>query len=218
MAPVVLGDIEVPTQMGLKGSAIEAIVGIAFMIGMVVFFVVLGFLRHNVVRVHNSRGRRSRRRAIFDAGEWTTTNSLPPPPTYDSLFPDHGRSQPQLRSSSNRWSATNSQPQNDSDTHNPPNAAVDDSREISDERSSRPNFSTLSPSVLPPYYGRDPHGLPSYETFAFADEEDRLRNTWSAVPTQVPQGPREDASLRVPARILRTEIMVTQREISPNEV
>ncbi|OAP55424.1 hypothetical protein AYL99_10397 [Fonsecaea erecta] len=217
MPPVVLQFNAVPTQMGLKGNAIEGIVGISFISVVLVFFVILSFVPR--IRMRRSGCGQGclpgHRRVRLDLAEGTVNNNpQPPPPAYNSLYADTGRPQARSWSDLTRWWRRSAQPRTERDTANPPNVVDEWIGDPSQLSSSPP---TLTPSDLPPYCGFDPHGLPTYETIACADEQERRRNQRSGVATRVLQRTRDDGSSSLSTRERWTGVVVIEREISLDE-
>ncbi|KIW93602.1 uncharacterized protein Z519_06207 [Cladophialophora bantiana CBS 173.52] len=190
---------EVPTQMGLKGTAIEGTVGIAFIMFILVFFLCLSFLRH--IRI------RRQLRVRLDPVEGTVNNIRPPPPAYDSLHAGSGR----------RYFWLWSQQRNELGTPDPSNTAIERIRDPFIFDNSPPNSPTSEESILPPYCQADPHGLPSYESIVCADMEDRLLGARSTLATHVPGRTRGDACSRLAARERQGETVVLGGETSPSE-
>ncbi|OQV01602.1 hypothetical protein CLAIMM_06927 [Cladophialophora immunda] len=219
MSPVVFEFNEVPTQMGLKGTTIEGIVGISFMLGILAFFVILSFVRNIRIRGQSRvQGRLpANRRVRLDPVEGAANSIQRPPPAYDTLYADTGRPQSWPWSGLFRLGATASQERNGRDTPDLSDAAVEGNGDGFGASSIPPSSPTSVRSVLPPYCGRDPHGVPTYDTIACADGEARLRNVQSPVASQVLLRTPEDASSSLNTWESRTEIVGTEREISPSE-
>ncbi|KIX96331.1 uncharacterized protein Z520_08109 [Fonsecaea multimorphosa CBS 102226] len=204
MDPVVFRFKPAPTQMDLKGSTIEGIVGIAFMLAILMFFVTLAFVRHIRTRRPSRRAQRylpASRRLRLDAPEGTVDNLHPPPPAYETLYPVAGR--PQFRPWS--WWATYLQLGNEHETADPSDGDVEEGTgSPSQLRSSPPSSPTWAPPLLPP----------PYELIACADW---VRNTRTAAAMREPHVIDADAWSSLTTRERRREILVTEREISPSE-